>query len=90
MLALPNNTDPFILDVDASDVAIGAELIQIQDGAERVIAFSSFCLTPEQKNYCTTRKELLAIVSFTRQFRYFLLGRIFTVRTDHKSFNIVS
>ena len=85
VLALPNNTDPFILDVDASDVAIGAELIQIQDGAERVIIFSSFSSTPEQKNYCTTRKELLAIVRFTRQFRYYVLGRIFTVRTGHFS-----
>lgn len=85
VLALPNNTDPFILDVDASDIAIGAELLQVQDGTERVVAYSSFSLTPEQKNYCTTRKELLAIVRFTRQFRYYLLGRIFTVRTDHSS-----
>lgn len=68
VLPLQNNKDPFILDVDASDVAIETELIQVQDGAERVIAFSSFSLTPEQKNYCTTRKELLAIVPFTRQF----------------------
>lgn len=79
VLALQNNKDPFILDVDASDVAIGAELIQVQDGAERVIAFSSFSLTPEQKNYCTARRELSFIVRFTRQFRYYLLGRIFTV-----------
>ena len=82
---MPNTTDQFILDVDASNVAIGAELIQVQNGAERVIAYSSFSLTPEQKNYCTTRKELLAIVRFTRQFRYYLLGNIFTVRTDHSS-----
>ena len=85
VLALPNTNDPFILDVDASQVAVGAELIQVQDGEEKVIAFSSFSLTPEQKNYCTTRKELLAIVRFTRQFRYYLLGKIFTVRTDHSS-----
>ncbi len=32
ILALPNNSDPFILDTDASDWAIGAELIQIQGG----------------------------------------------------------
>ena len=85
VLAMPNTTDQFILDVDASNVAIGAELIQVQNRAERVIAYCSFSLTPEQKNYCTTRKELLAIVRFTRQFRYCLLGNIFTVRTDHSS-----
>jgi len=47
VLALPNSTDPFILDTDASDFAIGAELIQVQDGKERVIAYGSYILTPE-------------------------------------------
>ena len=85
IFSLPNNKDPFILDVDASNLAIGAELLQMQDGEEKVIAYSSFTLTPEQKNYCTTRKELLSIVRFTRQFRHYLLGKPFTVRTDHSS-----
>ena len=85
VLSLPNNRDYFILDTDASDKAIGAELIQIQDGKERTIAYGSLVLTPEQRRYCTTRKELLAVVRFTRQFRHYLLGRQFTVRTDHSS-----
>ena len=72
-----------ILDTDASDTAIGAELIQVQDDVERVISYSSYILTSAQRNYCTTRKELLAIVRFTRQFRHYLLGRKFFVRTDH-------
>ena len=55
------------------------------EGVEWVIAFSSFSWTPEQRNYCTTRKEFIAIVRFTRQFRYYLLGRVFTGRTDHSS-----
>ena len=85
VLGLPNTYDPLILDTDASDVSIGSELIQVQNGEERVIAYSSFALTPEQKKYCTTRKELLSKVRFTRHFRHHLLGRIFTVRTDHSS-----
>ena len=36
VLALPNKTDYYILDTDASDKAIGAELIQVQNGEERV------------------------------------------------------
>ncbi|VDI04067.1 Hypothetical predicted protein [Mytilus galloprovincialis] len=60
VLTLPNNKDYFILDTDASKNAIGAELIQVQDGEERTIAYGSFVLTAEQKRYCTTRKELLA------------------------------
>ena len=60
-------------------------MIQVQDGVEKVIAYGSFALTAEQRRYCTTRKELLAIIRFTRQFRTYLLGRPFRVRTDHAS-----
>ena len=59
--------------------------MQVQQGAERVISYASCALTTEQRKYCTTRKELLAVVKFTRQFRHYLLGRRFTVRTDHSS-----
>jgi hypothetical protein len=41
VLALPNATDPFILDTDASDKSVGAELIQIQEGEERAVAYGS-------------------------------------------------
>jgi hypothetical protein len=85
VLALPTANDPYILDTDASDTAIGAELLQVQNGEEKVIAFSSFTLTPEQRNYCTARKELMSIVRFARHFRHYLLGRLFIVRTDHSS-----
>ena len=62
VLAIPNQTGEFILDCDASDVAVAAELSQIQDGVERVIGYCSFALTPEQRRYCTTRLELLAVM----------------------------
>ena len=85
VLAVPNRDGYFILDTDASDTAVAAELVQIQEGRERVIAYGSFALTTEQKKYCTTRKELLAIIRFTRQYRVYLLGRKFGIRTDHAS-----
>ena len=85
LLSFPNNKDNFILDTDASDVAIGAELLQIQGGVEKVIAYASCTLSSEQRRYCTTRKELLAVVRFTRHFRYYLIGRKFTLHTDHHS-----
>jgi len=34
-------------------------------------------------NYCVTRKELLAVVTFLEHFRQYLLGHCFTVQTDH-------
>ncbi|CAG2185027.1 unnamed protein product [Mytilus edulis] len=84
-LTYPNANDKFILDTDASDTTIGAVLSQLQNGEERVICFASHVLLKPQRRYCTTRKELLAVVKFCRHFRHYLLGRRFILRTDHNS-----
>ena len=80
-----DETDLFILDTDASDIGLGAVLSQKQNGVERVIAFGSKTLSKSQRRYCTTYKELLAVVFFVKQYRHYLLGRRFLVRTDHSS-----
>jgi len=77
VLAYPTPTGHYILDTDASNHSIGAVLSQFQWGEERVISYASSHLTPAQQRYCVTRRELLAIVRFTRQFRHLLLGRKF-------------
>ena len=46
VLPLPNK-NKYYIDTDASDRAIEAELIQVQNGKERVIAYGSFILTPD-------------------------------------------
>ena len=83
ILCTPSDGRKFILDTDASDGAIGAVLSQDYDGQERVVAYASRRLSKAELNYCVTRKELLAVVHFAKYFRHFLLGREFTVRTDH-------
>ena len=81
----------FILDTDSSDYAIGGCMSQMQwcDKAEaeveKPIAFASKSLEKSQRKYCTTRKELLAVLTFVQQFRHYLLGRQFLIRTDHSS-----
>lgn len=79
------NGGTFILDTDASSDTIGAVLSQIQNGQERVIAYGSRTLSTTEKNYCVTRKEMLALVFFVKHFKHYLLGREFTLRTDHGS-----
>ena len=61
IMALPANHGGYILDTDASLDTIGAVLSQVQDGKERVIAFGSCTLSPAERNYCVTDRELLAI-----------------------------
>ena len=75
--------DTFILDTDASNCHLGAVLSQRQDGQEKVIAYGSKVLSKAERNYCVTRRELLAVVHFVTQFKHYLLGRKFIVRTDH-------
>lgn len=84
-LSYPRPDGLFVLDTDASDHAVGAVLSQVQDGKETVICYASHVLLKPQRKYCTTRKELLAVVKFCRHFRHYLLGRRFMVRTDHNS-----
>ena len=83
MLAFP--TGDYILDTDASNFGLGGVLSQIQDEVECVIAYCSRALRPSQRKYCTTKREMLAAVSMCIQFRSYLHGIKFTLRTDHKS-----
>ena len=65
MLGFPIETQgKFIVDCDSSNDAVGAVLSQIQDGEERVISYYSKRFSKAERRYCTTRKELLAVVKF--------------------------
>ena len=85
VLAFPTMDGEFILDTDASHDAIGSVLSQIQNGKETVIAYASKKLSQAERQYCITRKELLAVYFFVTHYKHYLLGRKFVVRTDHRA-----
>ena len=86
MLIYPQFDRMFILDTDASNEGVGAVLSQVgEDGREQVVAYGSHLLTKAERKYCVTRKELLAVVTFTKKFRPYLLGKKFLLCTDHGS-----
>lgn len=85
ILAYPDAEQPFIVDTDASNVGVGAVLSQSVGGVERAVAYFSRTLNRAERNYCVTRRELLAVVLALRQFRPYLHGSHFLVRTDHAS-----
>ena len=70
--------------VDASDVAIGAQLEQLHKGTWVPIAFFSRKLTAAESKYSAFDRELLAAYCAVRHFRYFVEARPFTIYTDHK------
>jgi len=57
----------------------------VQEGREVVVAYYSKSLSPAERNYCTTRKELLAVIKSVKHFRPYLYGMRFRLRTDHGS-----
>lgn len=80
VLAIPNFERDFTIETDASDVAVGAVLMQ--DG--HPVAYLSKSLNAAQRNYHTTDRELLAIVTACKHWRPYLDGRKTVVITDHK------
>ncbi len=79
VLAHPNFTQPFDVICDASNVGVGAVLLQNC----RPVAFLSRKFSPAEKNYTTTEQELLGVVESLKQWRCYLEGVSFTVHTDH-------
>ncbi|MGH0183399.1 UNVERIFIED_CONTAM: hypothetical protein FKN15_011954 [Acipenser sinensis] len=83
VLAVPDFKHRFVLQTDASDVGLGAVLSQNVDGEEHPLLYLSRKLLPRERNYAIVEKECLAIKWAVESLRYYLLGREFTLITDH-------
>ena len=68
---------------------IGAVLYQIIKGETRHIAFMARALSKSERNYSTTKRELLAIVFAFTKFHKYLWGNKFTLFTDHKALTYI-
>ena len=75
-----------MLQTDAFERGVGAVLSQRSDqGEDHPIAYFSKKLLPREERYSTIEKECLAIKMAMNIFRTYLIGRHFTVETDHRS-----
>ena len=85
VLKCPDFEKPFVLQTDASDRGVGAVLSQLYEGEDHPVAYFSRKLLPREEKYSVVEKECLAIKLAVQIFRVYLLGRSFTIQTDHRS-----
>jgi hypothetical protein len=84
-LTIMNEEDPLILYTDASTRAVAGVLMQVQDGIEKPCVFVSQVLSDQATRWGIMELELYAFVFCVKQLTPYLLGRPFTVRTDHRN-----
>ena len=89
ILAAPNEQGRFVLDTDASTVAIAGILHQEQEHNGktilRLIVFGSNSLTRTQLNYGAPKLEMYAVFYFVEKFHSYLAGREYTLRVDNQA-----
>ncbi|KAG1940759.1 retrotransposable element [Pimephales promelas] len=93
ILLTPDVSRQFIVEVDASEVGVGAVLSQrsAADGKVHPCAFFSHRLSPAERNYDVGNRELLAIRLALGEWRQWLEGSTvpFLVWTDHRNLEYI-
>ena len=88
--AHPDFSRPFHIRTDASDIAVGAALYQIDsDGKDCTIAYYSKALQPAQRKWSATEKEMWGIVAASRKFYPYCYSKV-TFHTDHQPLTTAS
>ena len=80
-LRMPDPNKKYVLETDASDTGLGAVLKQ----EDQPIAYLSRLLKGAEKNYTITEREFLAAMWAMEKLEFYLIGKEFTLVTDHKA-----
>lgn len=83
-LVNPDDSKPFHIAVDASNMGLGAILYQLDGDTKLIVKLAARSLKGGEKNYSAVRRELKALVFALEEFRPYVHGTDFFVHTDHK------
>ena len=81
-LRFPDYSLPFRVEVMSDASLLGTGAVLLQEG--RPIAFTSKKFTGPEIRYTTGEQELLAVIHALKEWRCYLEGRPFALKTDHK------
>lgn len=81
-----NPSQPVVIQVDASQAALGAALTQ--NG--KPIAYASKSLSDTEKRYANIERELLACVFGAERFHTYVFGKEFIIESDHRPLEMIS
>lgn len=84
-LILPDPSKPYVITADACGYGIGACLMQDHGKGLQPIAFLSKKLTDAELKYETHERELLALFRALKEWRHYLYGSQFVLKTDHRN-----
>ena len=89
VLRMPTRIGMFVLDTDASVVAISGILHQDKSGTEglfsRPLAYGSNDLSDTEMKYGAPKVEMLAVVTFVDKYRAYLGSAPFKLRVDNRA-----
>jgi hypothetical protein len=92
VLMIPDHSRPFQIESDASKVATGAVLTQLDSNGDRhPCSFISKTFSPTERNYEIYDRELLGIIRALEEWRHYIQGSGHTtiIHSDHKKLNLL-
>jgi hypothetical protein len=85
VLTLPGLQQPFEIETDASNYAIGVVLTQ----QGHPVAYHSEILSDTVYKYPTYEKEMYSILQACRQWKHYILGKETVIHTDHRPLQFI-
>ncbi|BFZ09104.1 hypothetical protein BsWGS_12143 [Bradybaena similaris] len=90
ILRTPDYKETFVIQTDASHVAISGCLGQYFQGILHPCYYVSRKLSSAEKNYSTVELEALAVIFTVTKFQKFLLGKPFIIQSDNQPLRVIT